>query len=80
MTLKVKVNQPHQTNKVLMVLKIHILRDNGDSRTNPWLVIVRTFAVKSKMTLKFKVDRPYIFDKVLKGLKIHILCKNGDSM
>ena len=65
MTLKVKVIDPI-FNRVLKGPKIHILCENGVSRSNPCRVMAQTSSnlrkstqFKSKMTLKVKVNQPH---------------------
>ena len=72
-------------NRVLEGPKIHILCENGDSRSNPWWVIAQTSSNLQKLT-RLSPKWPWrsrsidpIFNRVLKGPKIHILCEDGDS-
>ena len=72
-------------NRVLKGPKIHILCENGDSRSNPWRVIAQTssnlrksVSLSPKWPWRSRSIDP-IFNRVLKGPKIHILCENGDS-
>ena len=72
-------------NRVLKGPKIHILCENGDSRSNPWRVIAQTssnlrksVSLSPKWPWRSRSIDP-IFNSVLKGPKIHILCENGDS-
>ena len=72
-------------NRVLKGPKIHILCENGDSRSNPWRVIAQTssnlrksVSLSPKWPWRSRSIDP-IFNRVLKGPKIHIQCENGDS-
>ena len=72
-------------NRVLKGPKIHILCENGDSRSNPWRVITwtssnlqKSVSLSPKWPWRSRSIDP-IFNRVLEGPKIHILCENGDS-
>ena len=72
-------------NRVLKGPKIHILCENGDSRSNPWRVMAQTssnlrklVSLSPKWPWRSRSINP-IFNRALKGPKIHILCEDGDS-
>ena len=72
-------------NRVLKGPQIHILCENGVSRSNPWRVIALTssnlrksVSLSPKWPLRSKSIDP-IFNRAMKGPKVHIWCGNGDS-